>query len=84
MAQITVTATRTIERTKTLEIKVRIGDVKDWMKEEYGSPSEHGLQWNDPEILEQYVQANAHLIDEVDGDNDDINEDWEVQLAEEA
>jgi len=84
MAKITVTATRVIERTTTVEINVRIGDVKDWMKDEFGSPSEHGLNWNDPEVLEQYIQSNAHLIDEVDGDNDDINDDWEIQTAEEA
>lgn len=84
MAQITVTATRTIEQTLTAEVKVRISDVKEWMRDEYGAPSEHGMEWNDPSVLAEYLQENNQLVYDADGDIDDSQDDWEVQLAEEV
>ena len=84
MAQVLVTATRTVEQTKTVEIKIRITDVKEWLRENYGTPSEHGMDWDDPSVLEEYLQEHEELIDEAEGDIDDINEDWEIQNAETA
>ncbi len=84
MAQVSVTATRTVEQTKTVEIKIRITDVKEWLRENYGTPSEHGMYWDDPSVLEEYFQAHEELIDEAEGDIDDITEDWEIQNAEAA
>lgn len=87
MTKVTITATRTVEQTKTVEVKVRIGDVKEWLKEEYGSPSEHGYEWNDQFVLEQYFQAHedlTYILGETNGNVDESPDDWEVQLAEEA
>lgn len=87
MAKVTITATRTVEQTKTVEIKVRIGDVKEWMKEEYGPPSDHGYEWNDQFVLEEYFQAHedlTYILGETEGNVDESPDDWEVQLAEEA
>lgn len=87
MAKVTIEATRTVEQTKTVEVKVRIADVKAWMKEEYGSPSEHGYEWNDRQVLEEYFQEHedlAYILGETEGNVDESPDDWEVQLAEEV
>lgn len=87
MAKVTITATRTVEQTKTVEVKVRIGDVKEWMKEEFGSPSEHGREWNDSSVLEEYFQDHedlTYILGETKGNVDESPDDWEVQLAEEV
>ena len=87
MAKITITATRTVEQTKTVEVKVRIEDVKEWMKEEYGSLVKCGYEWNDQQILEEYFQAHedlTYILGETKGNVDESSDDWEVQLAEEA
>lgn len=87
MAKVTITATRTVEQTKTVEVKVRIGDVKAWMKKEFGSPSEHGREWNDKSVLEEYFQAHedlTYILGETKGNVDESPDDWEVQLAEEV
>ena len=85
MAKVTITATRTIEQTKTAEVKVRIGDVKEWMKQEYGSNTYNDCGWDDPATLGEYFQAHEELIDEAEGDIDDLSyTDWEIQYAEEA
>lgn len=87
MAKVTITATRTVEQTKTVEIKVRIGDVKAWMKEEFGSSSEHGREWNDSSVLEEYFQDHedlTYILGETKGNVDESPDDWEVQLAEEV
>ena len=87
MAKILVEATRTVEQTKTVEVKVRIGDVKAWMKEEYSSFSEDEFTWHDPQILEEYFQAHedlTYILGETKGNVDESPDDWEVQLAEEV
>lgn len=87
MARVTVTATRTVEQTKTVEVKVRIADVKAWMKEEYGAFSKDDFTWHDPQVLEEYFQSHEdliHILGETEGNVDEIPDDWEVQLAEEA
>jgi len=87
MAKVTITATRTVEQTKTVEVKVRIGDVKEWLKEEYGSRVKYGYEWNDQQILEEYFQAHEDLtciLGETKGNVDESSDDWEVQLAEEV
>lgn len=87
MAKILVEATRTVEQTKAVEIKVRIGDVKEWMNEEYGPPSDHGYKWNDRQVLEEYFQAHEDLtnfLGETEGNVEESPDDWEVQLAEEV
>lgn len=83
MAKVFVEAVSNIQRTKTIEVKVRIQDVKEWMKEEYGSRLNYGYQWNDEEVLEEYFQSHEELIDEAEGNIDEITEGWEVQHAEE-
>lgn len=82
MAKITVEATTTIQRTKTIEVKVCIADVKEWMKKEFGSPSEHNLKWNNQEVLEEYFRQHENLIDETRGNINDITDCWCVQFAE--
>ena len=82
MAKISVEATRTVEQTKTVEIKVTIAAVKEWLLENYGS--QHGYAWNDPNKLEEYFQDHGTLIDAAAGNIDDLSDGWEVQLAEEA
>ena len=47
MAKVLVTATQDIQRTYSKEINVSITDVKRWMRDEYGTPSEHGMEWQD-------------------------------------
>ena len=84
MAKITVTATRTIEQTLTAEVKVRIADVKEWMRNEYRGFSEDEITWHDPQVLTEYLQENNQLVYDADGDIDDVQDDWEVQFAEEA
>jgi len=55
MAIINVTATVNVQRTKTIQLKVKAKDVKDWLRENYGTPSEHGYEWSEPTILEEYL-----------------------------
>ncbi len=88
MAKVTITATRTVEQTKTVEVKVRIGDVKAWMKDEggYGSFSEDEFTWHDPQVLEEYFQDHedlTYILGETKGNVDESPDDWEVQYAEE-
>ena len=82
MAKITVEATRTVEQTKTVEIKVTIAAVKEWLLDNYGS--QHGHEWNDPNMLEEYFQDHEELINAAEGNIDDLSDDWEIQLAEEV
>jgi len=55
MAMITVTGTVTVRRTKTVKINVLSKDVKEWLRDNYGTPSEHGYEWDDDHILMEYL-----------------------------
>ena len=55
MAMITVTGTITMQRTKTIKINVLAKDVKEWLRDNYGTPSEHGYEWDEDHILVEYL-----------------------------
>ena len=55
MATIAVTGTVTVRRTKTVKINVLSKDVKEWLRDNYGTPSEHGYEWDDDHILMEYL-----------------------------
>lgn len=55
MAMITVKGTVTVRRTKTVKINVLARDVKEWLRESYGTPSEHGYEWDEDHILMEYL-----------------------------
>ena len=40
MVKVNVTATINIQRTKTIEVDVRVNDIKEWLRDNYGTPSE--------------------------------------------
>jgi hypothetical protein len=88
MATISVTATVNVQRTKTIQIKVRAKDVKDWLRETYGTPSEHGYEWDEPHILEEYMQEELDMnepdmFEENDGEiNETLTDDWIINNAE--
>jgi hypothetical protein len=88
MAIINVTATVNVQRTKTIKIKVRVKDVKDWLRETYGTPSEHGYEWDEPHILEEYMQEELDMnepdmFEENDGEiNETLTDDWIINNAE--
>ena len=87
MAKIKIAATRTVEQTKTVEVKVRIGDVKEWLRDNYGTYSEHGLEWNDQGILEEYfesVEDCQYILNETKGHVDENLDHWELELVEET
>tara|TARA_R110000751_G_scaffold98417_1_gene191439 strand:+ start:329 stop:592 length:264 start_codon:yes stop_codon:yes gene_type:complete len=84
MAIITATAIVDVQRTKTIKIKVRVKDVKDWLRENYGTPSEHGYEWNEDHILQEYLEeVEPTAFDDLDGDIEDVTDgDWEFGTAE--
>tara|TARA_B100000767_G_C19489346_1_gene419553 strand:- start:134 stop:400 length:267 start_codon:yes stop_codon:yes gene_type:complete len=55
MAMITVKGTVTVRRTKTVKINVLAKDVKEWLRDNYGTPSEHGYEWDEDHILMEYL-----------------------------
>lgn len=55
MAMITVKGTVTVRRTKTVKINVLARDVKEWLRDSYGTPSEHGYEWDEDHILMEYL-----------------------------
>ena len=55
MAMITVKGTVTVQRTKTVKINVLAKDVKEWLRDNYGTPSEHGYEWDEDHILMEYL-----------------------------
>lgn len=52
---ITVKGTVTVRRTKTVKINVLAKDVKEWLRDNYGTPSEHGYEWDEDHILMEYL-----------------------------
>ncbi len=87
MAIINVTATVNVQRTKTVQLKVRVQDIKAWLREAYGSPSEHGYEWDEGHILEEYMQEQIEnepdIFAENDGEiNETLTDDWVIDKAE--
>ena len=80
MAKVLVTAPQDIQRTYSKEINVSITDVKRWMRDEYGTPSEHGMEWED--VLMEYVEENLE-IDWMDADVDEVAEEPDIENVEE-
>ena len=85
MAKVNVTATINIQRTKTIEVDVRVNDVKEWLRDNYGTPSEHGMSWDDPEVLAEFL-PDVHQdldFDEEEGSIDETeNDQWEIDHVE--
>ena len=85
MAKVNVTATINIQRTKTIEVDVRVNDVKEWLRDNYGTSSEHGMSWDDPEVLAEFL-ADVHQdldFDEEEGSIDETeNDQWEIDHVE--
>ena len=85
MATIRVKATVSIERTKTFEVKVRVNDVKEWLRENYGTPSEHGMEWDDESILSEFLPEVYEDLDfdEEEGEVEDtLTDDWMISEIE--
>ena len=88
MAIINVTATVNVQRTKTIQLKVKAKDVKYWLRENYGTPSEHGYEWSEPTILEEYIQEELEMnepdmFEENDGEIEEtLTDEWVINNAE--
>jgi len=84
MAKVNVTATINIQRTKTIEVDVRVIDVKEWLRDNYGTPSEHGMSWDDPDVLAEFLpDVHEDLdFDEEEGVIEETEYDqWEIDHA---
>ena len=85
MAMITVTGTLNVQRTKTVKINVRAKDVKEWLRDSYGTPSEHGYEWDDNHILMEYLdEVEPSLMYDLEAvkTNDTDYGDYELESAE--
>jgi len=79
MATIVVHVSRQVEQTKAVYLKVSKTAVKQWLRDNHGTPSEHGYEWDDEVVLQEYVEAE--FMDQVNDDNTCINEedeDWDI------
>jgi len=85
MAMITVTGTVTVRRTKTVKINVLSKDVKEWLRDNYGTPSEHGYEWDDDHILMEYLdEVEPSLMYDLEAvkTTDTDYGDYELESAE--
>ena len=87
MPKVTVTATRLVEQTLTVDINVGINEVKRYIREYYDSDYE----WNDTDILTSYLEDHEEILDKALGSkkaliehDNTLNEPWVVQYVEEV
>lgn len=79
MATVVVHVSRQVEQTKAVYLDVSKTAIKEWMRENYGTPSEHDYEWDDDVVLQEYVEAER--MEDVINDTSELNEEqveWDI------
>lgn len=80
--KIQVVMTRTVEQTATFEVIIKKQELKAYLRQEYGTPSETDMEWNDEDVILGYLNDEYYdQLNPTDADIETEDSDWDLEEA---
>ena len=83
--KIQVVMSRTVEQTATFEVSIKKQELKAYLRQEYGTPSETDMEWNDEDVILGYLNDEFYAeLNPTDGNIETEDSDWDLEEAYES